>query len=513
MTPHRPDSLQLNLPLKPLAAVLLLVLSGCANYSGIHATGQLAPAAAYQSGSSLSGGGGDWPDSSWVQQFGDAQLVALTAEALAHNPDIQSAQARIAAAQAQAESARGAALPSLLLSGNASRGYTYQNIKLQTPTGPITPSSSWSNSGQAFLSLSYELDLWGKNRATLARAISQSKAAAAEEQQARLSLTAALASAYNQLAQQYATRDVIEQQAQQRDGLSRLSDARLKAGLDSEMEQSQAAQTAAEIRTQLAQLDEQILLTRYQLGSLLGQGPDRGLGIARPQLADLPMPKLPDNIPLDLLGRRPDIVSARWQVEAADQQTLAAKARFYPDFNLSAFAGYVSFGLSDLGNSYAKGFGLQPAFTLPIFEGGQLRANLKGEVAQYDVAVANYNQALNTALTDIAEQIASVRASELQLQSQAEALQQSQHGYELVQQRYKAGLASEQTLLNAQAGLLGAQQRSIDLQARRRSLQIALIKSLGGGFDAQSAGLALAPAPAAPPAPTPAPAPTAAAQP
>jgi len=182
-------------------------------------------------------------------------------------------------------------------------------------------------------------------------------------------------------------------------------------------------------------------------------------------------------------------------VEAANQQTRVAKARFYPDVNLSAFAGYFSFGLIDLGNSYAKGFGAGPAVSLPIFEGGQLRANLKGEYAQYDAAVASYNQTLNSALTDVANQIASVRAAELQLESQTQALQQSERGYALVQQRYWAGLASESTELNAEAGMLGTRQHSIDLEARRRSLQIALIKSLGGGFDARTSGLVLGEAP------------------
>ncbi len=491
MTLFRPVPSRQHLRLRPLATALLLCLSGCANYMGLHAIEPLSRPQTYQTHSSLAGSGGGWPDSGWVKQFGDAQLVALTAEALEHNPDIRSARARIAAARAQAEGAHGAALPSAYLEASADRSYIYQDIGLQTPAGPTEPSSTWSNSGDALLGLTYELDLWGKNSATLAHAVSQGKAAEAQEQQARLSLTAALASAYNQLAQQYATRDVIEQIAQQREGLSRLSDTRFKAGLDSELEQSQAAQTAAEMHTQLAQLDEQILLTRYQLGALLGEGPDRGLSIARPQLANLPPPKLPDNIPLDLLGRRPDIVAARWQVEAANQQTLVAKARFYPDVNLSAFAGYFSFGLSDLRNSYAKGFGAGPAVTLPIFEGGQLRANLKGEYAQYDGAVASYNQTLNSALTDVAQQIASVRATELQLESQTRALQQSERGYALVQQRYSAGLVSETTMLNAEAGMLGTRQRSIDLEARRRSLQIALIKSLGGGFDARAAGLAL----------------------
>jgi NodT family efflux transporter outer membrane factor (OMF) lipoprotein len=468
---------------------LTLALSGCANYFGIHAIEPLSPPPAPVSGSALAGAGGNWPDASWVAQFGDPQLTALTAEALANNPDIHAARVRIAGAQAQIEGARGAALPLIAASASAERGYAYQNLDLQTPAGPIGPSGSWSNSGLGLASLSYELDLWGKNSASLARALSKAKAAAAQEQQARLSLTAALATAYNQLAQQYAERDVLEQLAQQRDGLSRLSAQRYKAGLDSELERSQSAQSAAETHTQVAQLDEQMLLTRYQLGELLGEGPDRGLRIERPRLAELPAPRLPDHIPLDLLGRRPDIVAARWLVEADSQDAKVAKAQFYPDINLVGDATYASLGLSHPSNSYIKAFGIGPAVTLPIFEGGQLRANLKGKYAQYDADVASYNQTVNTALTDVAQQIASVHAVELQLASQTQALEQARHVYTMMQQRYRSGLASEQTLLNAQAGLIASEQSSIDMQARRRSLQIALIKSLGGGFDAQASGL------------------------
>ena len=478
--------------LHPLPLLGALLLSGCANYLGIHAVEPLAQPqpAAVSGGSSLGGSGGTWPDASWVGQFGDPQLTALTAEALANNPDIHAARARIAGAQAQVEGAHGAALPLITASASAERGYAYQNLDLQTPAGPIAPSSSWSNSGLGLVGLTYELDLWGKNSASLARALSKVRAAAAQEQQARLSLTAALATTYNQLAQQYAEHDVLQQLAQQRDGLGRLSAQRYKAGLDSELEESQSAQSAAETHTQLAQLDEQILLTRYQLGELLGEGPDRGLRIERPRLADLPAPHLPDNIRLALLGRRPDIVAARWLVEADRQDAKVAKAEFYPDIDLVGDATYISLGLSNPSNSYAKAFGLGPAITLPIFEGGQLRANLKGKYAQYDADVASYNQTLNTALTDVAQQIASARAVELQIGSQTQALEQARRGYAMVEQRYHAGLASEQTLLNAQAGLIGAEQSSIDLAARRRSLQIALIKSLGGGFDAGTAGLA-----------------------
>jgi len=493
MSLFREVSPRKHLPIMALAS-LLLGLAGCAGFPGKQVTAPLAQPDSFQTGLSLAGAGGEWPDAGWVKQFGDAQLVALTEEALAHNPDIQGAQARIAAAQAQADAARGASLPSAVALVSVDRSYVSQNIGVPTPAGPSQPGISWSNTAQSLIGLNYELDLWGKNRAALEHAVSQGKAAAAEAQQARLSLSAALASTYNQLAQQCAARAVIEQLLQQRQGLGRLTEQRLKAGLDSRIEQSRAGENVADAGNQLAQIDEQILLTRHQIGELLGEGPDRGLSVTEPQLASLPTPPLPDQLPLDLLGRRPDIVAARWQVEAAEKEIDGAKARFYPDINLSAAVGYASFGLGNLSRSTLKGIEGGPAITLPIFEGGQLRANLRGEVAEYDQAVASYNQALNTALTEVADAIGSIRAADRQLLTQTQMLEASRRTYALVGKRHDAGLAATGALLDAQAGVLAAQQRQIELESRRRGLQIALIKALGGGFEAQSAGLALAPA-------------------
>lgn len=482
-----------SLPARDLrrAALLcgLLAMAGCARLPQHVDPAPLRQPQSFQAAGLA--GNGAWPGADWVRQFNDPQLVALTAEALANNPDIQGARARIVAAQAQAEAAHGAALPSATGLFSANRGYTAQDLKLQTPAGTTQPGSSWSNTGQALIGLTYELDLWGKNRANLANYISQQRAAQAEEQQARLVLTTALATAYNQLAQQCAARAVSAQLLEQRRGLDRVAAKRFDAGLDSEVERTRAGQDADDAAIQLTQLDEQILLTRHQLGELLGAGPDRGLTIAEPRLASLPTPTLPQNLPLQLLGRRPDIVAARWQVEAAARQVDNAKARFYPDVNLSAFVGYASFGLSSLSNSYVKGFGVGPALTLPIFEGGQLRANLKGQAAQYDSAVASYNQTLNTALTDVANQITSIRSADTQLAAQARALEAARRTYALMQQRQNAGLVSDSTVLDAQALMLAAQQRNLDLEARRRGLQIALVKALGGGFDAQASGLAL----------------------
>jgi len=193
-----------------------------------------------------------------------------------------------------------------------------------------------------------------------------------------------------------------------------------------------------------------------------------------------------------LLGRRPDIVAARWQVEAASKDIEASKARFYPDINLSAMAGFDSLLNANPFTSASKSIALGPAISLPIFEGGALRAHLKGAYAGYDLAVATYNQTLNQAYSDVATQLTGISAIDRELPIRREALAAAQRGYDLAQERYRIGLSSQLPALNAETTLLSQQQQLINLEASRRHQQIGLFKALGGGFDAQQAGLAMA---------------------
>jgi Outer membrane protein len=237
------------------------------------------------------------------------------------------------------------------------------------------------------------------------------------------------------------------------------------------------------------------VLLRQQLGALSGKGPDRGLQLAPPALQNMATPGLPADLPLNLLGRRPDIVAARWQVEAASRGVDVAKARFYPDINLSAMIGFDSLVDANPFTAASKSIAFGPAITLPIFEGGALRAGLKGEYANYELAVATYNKTLNDAYADVARQIAAIHSIERQLPIRREALQAAERAYDLARERYRLGLVSQLTLLSSETGVLAQRQSLVALEAQRREQQVALYKALGGGFDAQQAGLAAAPPP------------------
>lgn len=484
--------------MRALSAICLaaatLGFAGCANYAGIHSDQQINTPDKYQTQRSLPNQGGQWPGTDWAQRFGDPQLVSLINEALADNPDLVAAEARLKSAQAQTENASAALLPSVGVQGDVYREKFSENTIYPTGYGGV-----WFTQGDLTASLSWELDLWGKNRSLRAQATSNERAEEAEDQEVRLTLATAVARSYNQLANQYALHDVLESQIKQRQNVGALAGDRLRAGLDTQVERQQANSNTADAQTQLAQLDGQILLTRHQLGVLLGKGPDRGLDVARPKLADIDTPPLPDNLPLALLARRPDIVSARWAVEAQLKGVDAAKARFYPDVNLSAAFGFSTFGLGKLIDPTSQSAQYGPVISLPIFDGGRLRANLKGQYAAYESAVANYDATLNKALGDIADRLASIRAADKQMESQRIAQDAAQHAYDLAVQRYKAGLSPQLTVLTAQSSLLAQEQARVNIEAARRDQQIGLIKALGGGFDAQAQGLVVGqerPAPA-----------------
>lgn len=466
------------------AAVATLAFSGCANYFGIKSDKTIAGPQQFETSQSIPAQGGQWPTLDWANQFGDPQLSALIAEALEGNPTIAQAQARIAKASSYIETSKSALYPKVNASYSWNRELYSANSLYPPPYG-----GTWYSENNVLASASWDLDLWGKNRQRLAQAVSQQRAAEADMQQARITLAASVARTYNQLAQLYALRDIASREIGNRKTIGTITDGRVVAGLDTNVERQTANGNIATSQANLSQIDGQIESVRYQLGALLGKGPDRGLQIAQPALNPVATIALPDNLPADLLARRPDIVAARWQVEAEMHDVKEAKAEFYPDVNLAAGFGFDAFGWGKFLNFQSRQAQFGPAVHLPIFDAGALRAQLKGRYADFDLDVANYNQTLIGAFQDVATQVSSIRSADRQLVDAQRALDASTKAYQLAVIRYKAGLSEQLQVLNADQNRLAAEQTVTNLKAQRVDEQMALIKALGGGFDAQSADL------------------------
>lgn len=460
-----------------VTAIFAATLSACVNYAGISSDKQMAQPQTYATQQSLPADHGHWPAADWADQFGDAQLKALLVEALKGNPSIEQARARVAAAAAYSDTAKASTMPQV--------GATYSFTRQQYSGTALVPppyGGSWQSENQGLLSASYDLDLWGKNREALKASLSQLQASEADAEVVRLSLTSATARAYNQLARLYALRDIAQQEVTQREQIDRITAGRIATGLDTQVERKTAQANLATSRATLASLDGSILTTRYQLAALLGAGPDRGLAIARPTLGIGDEVSLPDNLPADLVSRRPDLVAARWRVDALTHDVKEAKAEFYPDINLSAAIGLDAFGFGRFLSAASRTASAGPAIHLPIFDGGQLRAQLKGRYADFDYAVATYNQTLVTALSEVATQLAQIRSTDEQL-GDAQAAQEAARGADqLALTQYKAGLTNQLTVLNADTTALAADQQVANLKMNRRDQQIALAAALGGGY-------------------------------
>jgi NodT family efflux transporter outer membrane factor (OMF) lipoprotein len=460
-----------------VSAIFAAVLTACVNFAGIHSDKRIAEPQQFETARSLPAEEGRWPASDWVDQFGDAQLKALIAQALQASPTLAQARARVAQAQAFIETAKASTLPRV----DASYSLTRQQF---TGTGFIPPpaAGSWQTENKGLLSASYELDLWGKNREALKAAVSQAEASRADEEVVKLTLNTAIARTYNQLARLYVLRDIAQEEVARREQIDRITAGRIATGLDTDVERKTAQANLATSRAIVTALDGSILTTRYQLAALIGAGPDRGLAIERPALGIGDEVRLPDNLPADLVSRRPDLVAARWRVDAMTHEVKEAKAEFYPDINLSAAIGLDAFGFGRFLTAASRTASVGSAIHLPIFDAGELRAQLKGRYAEFDYAVAAYNQTLVTALADVATQLGQIRSSDAQLVD-AQAAQQAALGADrLAITQYQAGLTNQLTALNADVTALNADEAVANLKMDRRDQQIALASALGGGY-------------------------------
>jgi len=332
------------------------------------------------------------------------------------------------------------------------------------------------------LNLNWELDFWGKNRAAVRAAASDARAAAADAAEARLVLTTDIASQYATLARLYSDREVAIEAEKVRDETAGLTAQRVANGLDTQAELKQAEAGSPAARASVVALDEEIAQTRDALAALVGAGPDRGLALSPPQAAHLAAFGLPADLRLGLIGRRPDVIAARWRAEAASHRIKEAKAAFYPDVNLSGYIGQQSLHLDQLVTPGAALGSIGPAVTLPIFEGGRLRGALRGARADRDAAVAAYDEAVTEALREVADVAASERALGDRLAESRKALDFYEGAYKVARLRYEGGLSTFQSVLLAEDAVLAQRQVVSDLESRAFTLDVALVRALGGGF-------------------------------
>jgi NodT family efflux transporter outer membrane factor (OMF) lipoprotein len=422
-----------------------------------------------------------WPDDNWWHDYGDAQLDALMTEALAGSPSLQIAQARVRQAQAVATSASAARLPNTTVDAETTRQRYSANSIYPPPFA-----GNWYTDGRVALDFSYDLDFWGHNREVLESARANVRAAEADHAAARLALTVAVARAYFNLSLQFALLDIANASLVQQNTILDLTQQRASRGLENIARVKQSAGSVALTRAGVQYEEAAIRTVRAQLGALVGAGPDRGADLQRPALQAPQKIELPTALPADLLGRRPDIVAQRWRVESATRGISAAEAAFYPNVNLAAFAGFQAIGLGNLFNGGSAIAGAGPAVSLPVFNRRQLRGALQSQQAQYEYAVAQYNQTLIDAVNEVANVVTSWDGLVKESDEARIAEDAAQSAYSISRDRYRAGLDNYLTVLSSENQVFFTQALRAQLLARELNLTADLVRALGGGYSADT---------------------------
>ncbi|MGK8972303.1 efflux transporter outer membrane subunit [Burkholderia cenocepacia] len=474
-----------------VAAAALLALGGCAPAGFLPSLSLRAPADDALARTAGPGANGAWPAPDWVTQLRDPQLDALVAEATQNNPDLQVAQARLRIAQAQLQQ-----FDSLTgLTGTA--GATVSRARMPKPGDNVADVSVGGyrvpveifgdpvvSPSSVFVGLNYQLDLWGRNRAATKSLMSLRDAARVEAEQVRLALTVAIVTVYCQLDQAYASRDLLQQKLAIGQRVTAVLRERTARGLDNAYDASDASIKRSRLLEQIALADEQIKLAQLQLGVLSGRGPERGLALQRPRVGAFAGPALPARLPAELLGRRPDIVAARLRVEAAFANADSTRAQFYPDLNLVALGGVFALTPASLFSRDALAGSVGPAISLPVFDRGRLKAKLGADVAQADVAIGLYNKTVDDALGQVAQLVTSLQTSQTLVAQQQDAVAAAQKIVQIASDRHRRGVLMQKDVDVAELTLVDERAQLIGLLGRQRTLRVALIGALGGGFDA-----------------------------
>jgi NodT family efflux transporter outer membrane factor (OMF) lipoprotein len=416
-----------------------------------------------------------WPQTDWWTSLRDAQLNALIVEALAASPTLMEADARARRAQADAAAANASREPEVNASARVAE------VRVPTTLPPIGNGHSKA-AKYVFANFAWDLDIWGGERAAYEAALGLSRAAEIDAQAARITVSGNVARAYVQLGYAYAQQDVALAELDRATEVRTLTRQRVAAGIDNQTQLRQSDSEAASAQGQKAHADRAIDSAQSELAVLLGAGPDRGLDITRPQLSALVMLSVPSNLPVELLGHRADLVAARWRVEASDKDIKAATTQFLPNVNIGAMAGLIVLGGGSLFEAKSRLYDATPAISLPIFDGGRRRANLNSKDAQYDLAVAQYDDTLIHAVNQVADEHDALESLQVQMEAQQLADDAAKAAWILAEQRFKGGVGSYLEALSIRQELLVADERLAALRAQQLDVSIQMIQALGGGY-------------------------------
>jgi NodT family efflux transporter outer membrane factor (OMF) lipoprotein len=413
----------------------------------------------------------------WWEIFGDPQLNKLEEQVATSNQDLKVFEARFREARAAIRFNRASQFPTISTAPSAAYVKT-------TDYSPSFPSKVQQASVGDFVlpfDLSYELDLWGRVRRTVAAAREEAQASSADYATAKLSLEAELAMDYFELRSADAQKQLLDDTVKAYTDNLQLTTNRFKGGVAPRADVAQAKTQLDTTRVQDTDVTVQRAQFEHAIAILIGKPPAE-FSIAAVPLKYQP-PSIPVGLPSDLLQRRPDIAGAERRVAEANQQIGIARAAYFPTVTLNGTVGFAGTQGSNWFSWPAGFWAVGPAVAQTLLDAGRRRATSESARANYDAAVARYRQTSLTAFQEVEDNLSALRILEDEAQQQEQAVASSKDSLQLFTNRYRGGVDTYLQVITAETTELTNERNAIDILRRRMDASVLLVKALGGGWD------------------------------
>jgi NodT family efflux transporter outer membrane factor (OMF) lipoprotein len=413
----------------------------------------------------------------WWEIFNDPQLNNLEEQVAASNQNLKVYEARFREARAAIRFNRASQFPTITTSPSAA----YTKNSDYSPSFPSKVQEASTGDFVLPFDLSYELDLWGRVRRSVAAAREEAQASSADYETAKLSLEAELAMDYFELRSADAQKQLLDDTVKAYAENVQLTTNRFKGGVAPRADVAQAQTQLDTTHVQDTDVTVQRAQFEHAIAILIGKPP------AEFSLAEAPLhsqlPSIPTGLPSDLLQRRPDIASAERRVAEANQQIGIARAAYFPTVTLNGTAGFAGSQGSNWFSWPAGFWAVGPTLAETLFDAGRRRATSESARANYDGAVATYRQTSLTAFQEVEDNLSALRILENEAQQQDQAVGSSKDSLRLFTNRYKGGVDTYLQVITAQTTELANERNAIDIQRRRMDASVLLVKALGGGWN------------------------------
>ena len=415
------------------------------------------------------------PRDSWWALYGNSELNELEKRLIAGNPTLAAALANYAQARALADQARAGLFPTLGLTAGAQRERESIHAPLRGSTTP-----TYFNSNTLSGNVSYELDLWGQIRNEVAAGEANAAAAAADLENARLSLIAQLVDDYVQLRSLDRDSAIFEETVTAYARALQLTQQRHDAGIAPGLDVAQAQTQLNAARSQEAQTLAQRALMEHAIAALLGVS--ASTFSVKPEIVAIELPRIPSVVPSTLLERRPDIAAAQRRMIAANANIGVARAAYFPSLTLGAQGGFQSTSFSNWLSAPSSFWAIGPNALLSVFDGGLRRAQVAQAHAEFDASAANYRGTVVGAFQQVEDGLATLNHYHDASVDEKAAVAAAQRTLDFSMALYKQGAADYLTVVTSQTALLQTQLEALNLDTLQLTASVDLIRALGGGW-------------------------------